>query len=240
MLRVAVCDDQQAFLTEIDALLQQWPNRPQALIVSYFTDGDALITSHRSLPFDIILLDVVMPLINGIETAGEIRTFDKSVKLVFLTSSPEFAVESYTVKANNYLLKPVNSLSLYRCLDELVDEIWRKARIITVKCSDATHRLCLDQIEYIEAQNKHTLFALSNGESLEAIGLMNTYECKLRLEDGFFKCHRSYIVNMHQIDSYTSKEIKTRSGWRIPISRGSQKEFEDSYFTAIFEKAGDM
>ena len=74
-------------------------------------------------PFDIILLDVVMPLLNGIEAANELREKDKNVKIVFLTSSPEFAVASYTVKASNYLLKPVEPAKLFACLDELIIEI---------------------------------------------------------------------------------------------------------------------
>lgn len=240
MLKIAVCDDQPGFLAEINKLLTQWQNRPQGLMTTCFTDGDALIAAHQVAPFDIILLDVVMPLVNGIETAREIRAFDKGVKLIFLTSSPEFAVESYTVKANNYLLKPVDPHALYHCLDELVEELRSSIRSITVKCADATHRVALDQIEYIEAQNKHTIIALSGGKSIEAIELMNVYESKLLPISGFFKCHRSYIANLHQIDSYTSKEIKTRSGWRIPISRNAQREFEDAYFSAIFGEAGDV
>lgn len=240
VLKIAICDDQPIFSAEIKTLLDQWKNKPLGMSVKCYSDGDSLITAHKAAPFDIILLDVVMPLIDGIETARELRVFDTGVKLVFLTSSPEFAVESYTVKASNYLLKPVNASALYGCLAELFEELQRSNMSITVKCSDATHRVPLDKIEYIEAYNKHTFFALSGGGSIEALGLMNTYESKLLSADGFFKCHRSYIVNIHQIGSYTSKDILTRSGRRVPISRNSHKEFEEAYFSTIFGKAGDM
>lgn len=239
MLRIAICDDNSDFLTQLRLAINQWHNKPQGLVTECFTDGDALITAHTTSPFDIIMLDVIMPLINGIETAREIRRLDKSVKVVFLTSSPEFAVASYTVKANNYLLKPLDTEALYRCLDELVAELKQATRSITVKTVNAFYRVDLSSIEYIEAQNKRIIFALTGGKIIEAIDPLYTYESKLLLSDGFFKCHRSYIVNIHQIDSFTQKEIKTRSGWRIPISRSSHKEFEEAYFLTLFGEAGE-
>ena len=184
------------------------------------------------LPFDIILLDVVMPLINGIETAREIRKQDNRVKIVFLTSSPEYAVESYTVKANNYLLKPIDVNALYRSLDELMAEIRQASRSIMVRSAYAVHRVELASIEYIEAQNKRVLFALTGGKNIEAIDPLYTYESKLLLSDGFLsppQLHR----NCTNRNLYT-REIKTRFGWCIPISRGYHKDFEEAYFSTLF------
>lgn len=240
MLRIAVCDDSPDFLEQVTSLLNRWPDKPSGLKYECFSDGDALLHAHTETPFDIILLDVVMPLLNGIDTARELRGQDKSVKIVFLTSSPEFAVDSYTVKANNYLLKPVDASALYLCLDELYADIRQKARSIVVQSSHAAYRVELDSIEHIEAQNKHVLFALSDGRTIESIEPLYSLEGKLLLSDGFFKCHRSYMVNLYQIDTYTAKEIKMRSGCRIPISRTCHKEFEAAYFAAIFGKAGDV
>ena len=95
-------------------------------------------------------------------------------------------------------------------------------------------------IEYIESQNKRILFVLSNGETILSGEPLYAYEEKLTQEDGFFKCSRSFIVNIHRIDTFTAKEIRTRSGARIPISRSCQKEFESAYFSVLFGKAGDL
>lgn len=235
MLRIAICDDCPSFLAQAESEINQWQNKPQGLMIGCFTDGDALIAAHTASPFDIILLDAVMPLINGIETAREIRKLDNRVKIVFLTSSPEFAVESYTVKANNYLLKPIDATALYRSLDELVAELRQASRSIIVRSVNAVHRVEHVNIEYIEAQNKRVIFALTGGKTIEAIDPLYTYESKLLLTDGFFKCHRSYIVNIHQIDTYIQREIKTLSGRFVPISRSYQKEFEEAYFSILFE-----
>ena len=74
---------------------------------------------------------------------------------------------------------------------------------------------------------------------LEAIDLMNTYGDKLLVNDGFFKCHRSYIVNIYHINSYTKKEIKTYSNQHVPISRNAFKKFEETYFSVFFGKLGE-
>lgn len=238
-MRIAICDDNRGFLTRTKALLGNWNDHDQGLTVELFEDGDALIQAHTAAPFDILLLDVVMPLLNGIETAREIRQSDKSVKIVFLTSSAEYAVDSYSVKASNYLLKPLEPDRLYECLDELAKELRESARCIAVKSASALHRVEIGRIEYIEAQNKHVLFTLLDGRSLLSIEPLYTYESQLLLSDGFFKCSRSYIVNIHRIMTYSQKEVTMRSGARIPIARSCHKAFESAYFSLLFGKAGD-
>lgn len=236
---IAVCDDDRAFLEQLSATLNRWSEGTEHRI-NVFTDGDALLQAHMSDPFDVIILDMVMPLLSGIDTAKEIRQMDKLVKIIFITSSPEFALESYTVKATNYLLKPLDTAKLVECMDELDMEFRKGRRSIAVKSNAAVHRIELDSIEYLEAQNKKVLFSLTDGRVIETGDPLYVFEDLLNLEDGFYKCSRSYIVNIHRIDTYTLKEVKMRSGYRIPISRKNQKEFENTYFSVTFGKAGDM
>lgn len=239
MLRIAVCDDSHDFLNHAKSIIDRWDRPYPGRTVDTFEDGDALIQAHSAVPFDIILLDMVMPLLNGMETARELRQFDKTVKIVFLTSSPDFAVDSYSVKASNYLMKPLDTEKLHSCLNELTEEIRETARSITVRSASAIHRVEIARIEHIEAQNKHVLFSLSDGRTILSIEPLYTYESKLLLADGFFKCNRSYIVNLHRIETYTLKEITMRSGCRIPISRSCHKEFEAAYFELLFGKDGN-
>ena len=239
MLRIAVCDDMTCHIEETQKLLQQWPHRPKSLHIETFTDADVLLAAHNSNPFHIILLDVIMPLLNGIEAAREIRQQDKTVKIVFMTTSPEFAVDAYTVKANHYLLKPVNPQQLFTCLDEMVEAMRERPRHMVIKSAKAFHQVQIDGIEYLEAQNKRVLFAFSNGSTITAVEPLYSYESQLLLSDGFFKCSRSYIVNIHHISTYSPKEIVMRSGCRISISRNCHKEFENAYFEVLFGKAGE-
>jgi len=239
VIRIAICDDMPEFLSVTKTLVSEW-KRPDHLFLEVFEDGDALINAHTAKPFDIILLDVVMPLLNGIGTAAEIRKNDTAVKIVFLTVSPEYAVDSYTVKADNYLLKPLEREKLHQCLDELYTDIQTSAKSITAKAMSAVHRIKLRDIEYIEAQRKENVFFLRDGSTIKVTDSLYTYEEKLLLEDGFFKCHRSYIVNIHWIKSYTHNEITMQSGYRIPISRSHHKEFEAAYFELLFGRESDQ
>jgi len=240
MLRIAICDDNINFIQELSNLLDHWPDVAQPVFYDVFDNGDALITAHRQEPYDLILLDVVMPMINGIETAREIRLLDRRVKIVFLSSSPEFALDSYSVKADDYLLKATLSDKLYPCLNDILTEIDFHAKTVTIKGSTAVYNIALHQIEYLEAQNKRIVFVLRDGSVKETSEPLHHFEEILGEKDGFFKCHRSYMINLFHIDSYTQKEIKMHSGARIPISRNSHKDFEAAYFNLYFRRAGEV
>ena len=240
MLRIAICDDNGAFLQQTKFMLEHWDGCPAALETELFTDGDSLILAHARKPFDIVLLDVVMPLMNGIETAREMREKDKTVRLVFLTSSPEYAVESYSVRARDYILKPVVPERLFACLEGLIAEMGEISRFINVRGMDAVHRLPLSGLDYIEAQGRHSLFRMSDGSGVLSGEAFNSIENRLRDEESFFKCHRSYIVNIFNISSWSPREIVMRSGAKLPLSRGCHREFEEAYFSVLFGKAGDL
>ena len=239
MFRIAICDDDLNFISYIKEILLKWEKKPEDFVIITFTNGDSLLNSHIQIPFDIILLDILIPFSSGIETAMELRKYDKSVKIIFLTSSKEFAIDSYSVKASNYLLKPINTDYFYQCLNELMEEIEKDLQYIYVHTQNAVVKILLKEIEYIETQNKHVLFSLRNHSTLDSISPLYVYEKKLCINDGFFKCHRSYIVNMQYIDTYTTKEIKMHSGYRIPIARNRHIAFKDAYFSYIFQKAGE-
>ena len=239
MIRIAVCDDMAEFLEQMVSALEQWPEKPVSFQVEAFTDADSLLNAHNAKPFNILFLDIIMPLLSGMEAARELRQQDKTAKIVFLTSSPEFAIESYSVKANNYLLKPLDRQKLYACLAELTEEIRESEQCVTVKSAKAVYRIPVRNIEYLEAQNKHVLFSLADGNTILSTEPLYTYENMLLLSEGFFKCSRSYIVNIHCIETYSSKEIRMRSGCRISIARSCHKEFESAYFEVLFGKVGN-
>jgi len=240
MIRIGICDDSPAFLQQTKFMIDHWDDGPRGIHTELFEDADAMIQAHRQTPFDILLLDVVMPLLDGIQAARELREEDKNVKIVFLTSSAEYAVDSYEVKASNYLLKPLSPDKFFACLDELTRELAHTTPALLVRSGDSTHHLLLSEIEYVEAHNKQSLFYLIDGRTLISPEPMYSYQETLSAENGFFRCHRSYIVNMDRIDTFTPKEALMRSGCRVPIARNSHKDFSAAYFAALFGKAGDL
>lgn len=106
-MNIAICDDDLLYMNQVKEMIEKWGKEHHEDVSIYlFNHGDALINSYQKSHIEVILLDIIMPLLNGMETAHEIRKNDSVVKIIFLTSSPEFALESYDVKASGYLLKP--------------------------------------------------------------------------------------------------------------------------------------
>ena len=108
-MNIAICDDDLLYMNQVKEMIEKWGKEHHEDVSIYlFNHGDALINSYQKSHIEVILLDIIMPLLNGMETAHEIRKNDSVVKIIFLTSSPEFALESYDVKASGYLLKGVS------------------------------------------------------------------------------------------------------------------------------------
>ena len=125
-------------------------------------------------------------------------------------------------------------------LAELLEELQRDAKHLLVKSPSTVRRIALRDIESVEAQNKHSLVTLKDGIRIESTEPLYSFEGRLLPEAQFYKCHRSYLVNLFAIKSYTQKEILMGSSARIPISRGNYREFEQAYFSLMFGKAGGL
>lgn len=149
-------------------MIDRWSTETgTAVDVALVTRGEDLLARHAASRADIILLDMIMPLVNGMDTARELRQSDTAVRLVFLTSSPEFALESYEVRAFDYLLKPVTYERLARLLDELSSMRPDATDELVIKTSFGYHALRLSDIEYAEARNKHVVFRLRDGRDID-------------------------------------------------------------------------
>lgn len=237
MLRIAVCDDNEEFLQDVVAMIERWSAESGISVdINSFQDGDALLTYTETHRMDIILLDIIMPLLNGMETAKELRRKDTAICIIFLTSSPEFALESYEVKAKGYLIKPVSYERLQELLDECTRGLKEEAKHLIVKTKYGYQKIYYHEVEYIEVQNKKVLFFLKNGKSIEIAGTFHYFESKLNNEEGFFKCHRSYMVYIPNVDHFNVSEIVTGSGYHVPIARGFGKAFKEAYFAYMFQK----
>ncbi len=235
MLKIAVCDDDPRFLREAESRIREWAKeRKLDAEVTAFDNGDALLKKCLPDRPDVIFLDIVMPLLNGMDTARELRLRDTAVRIVFLTSSPEFALESYEVKAKGYLLKPVDPEKLYGLLDECAAEADREPEHIVMRTPFGYRKLYLHEIEYAEALNKRVVFYLRSGRTEESTETFYAIEEKLSKNRGFFKCHRSYLVYLPNVDHFNTAQAITLSGRSVPIARGSAKPFKDAYFAMMF------
>ncbi len=240
-IRILICDDDPSCLKNTLKAVMRWSDEYGVSVKTELTsDGDSLLESCKKEKADIILLDIMMPLINGMDAARELRRYDCNAKIIFLTSSPEFAIESYDVKASGYILKPALYEKVAEILCDCARDISKKPDTITIRTSLGYQSIYKSSIECAEAQNKKVIFTLSGGECKSALETLSYYESMLTLEDGFFKCHRSYIVSFPAVDHFTGAELYTKSGIRVPIARGIGKQFQEAYFAYMFKGVGSV
>lgn len=198
---IAACDDQIEELEKLTALLQAWQSdRRSDVRFQTFRSGGQLLDAARAERFTLYLLDVLMPGMTGMDAAREIRSFDAAADIIFLTTSPGFAYESYGVRAAEYLLKPINAKLLYPVLDKLYLRDQKPQDGLTVKSNGMLVRLPFSQLSYVEVNGKHLFFNMADGTVYEVAASMREYEGALLARPEFMRVHRSYIVNMLQAE----------------------------------------
>lgn len=238
-MRIAICDDDSLELGRISSFIEAYRSERNASIAyRSFQSAAELISHAESGAFSLILLDIMMPGINGMEAAKEIRAIDVGVKIVFLTSSPEFAVESYTVKAYDYILKPVHKDKLCSVLDAVIADEQMPLDGLTVKTQKGMVRILFSKLAFVEIINKKLYFHMADGNVHEVNSSLAAFEEKLLARSEFVKAHRSYIVNMFHISMLGTKELVTDTGKTIPISRTLYGNVKEAYMKHLFLEKG--
>ena len=236
-MRIAACDDNLEFLQELSELLNKYSEESHSNVeYKMYTNPLELVTQmEQGIHYDIILMDVCMPGMNGIQCAKDIRACDNFVKIVFLTSSTEYAVESYSVKAHDYLLKPIQKERLFSLLKQTEKEAdVIEKNIFVLKSKTGITKISLSKLEYCEVINRKIILHLINNEECECNLRMNELEEKLKEHGKFLKPHRSFLVNMDYIQSLTTHSIIMESGIKIPIPREKYAQIKQAYMEYIF------
>ncbi len=232
---LAVCDDLQSEREEIVASLERWQQRRGArLRYRVFSGASDMLDAAREEPFSLYFLDILMPGINGLEAAREIRSFDESAQLVFLTTSPGFAYESYGVRALDYLLKPVDEEILFALLDKLWLAERRPAEGMTVKAGATLVRVLFSALSHVEVSGKHLFFNMTDGTVHQVPGTMREIEEALLERPEFAHIHRSYIVNLYQVAELSASGVCTFSGKTLPVSRLLYSAVQEKYMKLLF------
>ena len=237
MIKIAFCDDDMEVLHQVNELLDRYRvERNEDITYAAFQSPFELLTEiEKGIRPDILFLDVVMPGQNGMDVAKEIRQYDANMKIIFLTSSPEFAVESYTVGAYFYQLKPIWAESFFRLMDSVLAECEKKKKnSLVLRSKDGITRIDLRQLEYCEVLGRKLLFHLENGAVLESAGSLDDLAGQLMQYSNFFRPHRSFLVNMEYIQNISSRSIKMVNDAEIPIPHGKCSEIKNTYMEYAF------
>ena len=233
MLRFILCDDNKEQLELLEANTTQWTGEHGLEVeLVIFNSAVELLEQYAPRHEDIVILDILMPDMNGLELAKRLRSSNSDFSLIFLTSSKDFALSAYEVHPYGYLLKPAS----YSDFSKLLDSLYKKlCQHIVVKSGNELCSISIDEVAWVEAVNRQVVFNLADGKKLEVRDTFNNIALKLCVYPCFFKPHRSYIVNFKDVEHFNSKEITMRgSRLCLPLARGLDKEFKDKYFSFMF------
>ena len=162
-MRIAICDDVK---TERQNVIDVLRVILKSFSVNEFSEGAELLKSHVLLPYDLIILDILMPGLNGIQTAAALRKTDTKTPIIFLSSSEEFGVESYRVLAFDYLLKPIDRTQLTACLKRLTMQR-KKKHYVTVTYAGVETKILLSNIQCLESNLRKVIFTLLENKKIE-------------------------------------------------------------------------
>lgn len=232
MIKIAFCDDDLSVLNELRVLLDKYRvERNQEIEYTAFNSPLELLNEvEKGAAFDILFLDVLMPGQTGINAAAEIRNFDSNVKIIFLTSSAEYAVQSYTVGAYFYQIKPIWEESFFRLMDTAIAACEKeRGESLVLRCKDGITRIELKHLEYCEVIHRTLFIHLTSGRILESTGSLDGLSKQLGQYDYFFRPHRSYLINLDYVQNLSHQSITMFSHAQIPLPRGRYHEVKDAY-----------
>lgn len=229
-MHIAVCDDSIEELSRISSLLEDYRReRDGSVTYEAFHSAFELLETMRVRRFDMLLLDILMPGLTGMDAAREIRLTDHEIPIIFLTSSREYAVESYRVGAEDYIIKPARKDEVYPSIDKQLTQFVQEEAYLTLKTSSGIAKLLFSQIVYVEVTNRTLQFILGNGEVREAYGYLSDYEEKLLSDSYFLKPHRSYLINLRQVIELDKNGLVTTVGKTVPIARDALVKVKAAY-----------
>ncbi len=181
---------------------------------------------------DIILMDIELPGMDGITFSKWLKSMNPEVFLVFVTAYIEYAVKGYEAKAFRYLLKPL-SVDMMRTLIADVQAEYKKRKKLLVKTKDGEMVVSLQDLLYISAEDKYTVLYTKNQHFISDYSLKK-YEEQL-LEQGFFRIHRKYLVNLYHHKGIQAGKVVLSNGTTLPISKKRMPEYQKHLFRYLGE-----
>ncbi|HJB53051.1 LytR/AlgR family response regulator transcription factor [Pseudoflavonifractor capillosus] len=236
-LQIAICDDLEEERVILSRMLRNYARRQGlSLQVHFFVSGEELLQSvRRANACQVLFLDIYMPGISGVETARRLRAAGYGASIVFATTSTDHGVDSFEVRASDYLVKPFRQEEVDRALDWCLEHMPEPLRSLSVYAEGETQEFPLASVLYIEVlghqSHIHTL--------RQTVVVRKSLDDLERAVDSpdFFRCHRSFLVNLNHAERIESSDFLMSDGARIPISSANLPRARNIFTDWIYRNA---
>jgi DNA-binding LytR/AlgR family response regulator len=246
-MKVIVCDDNPKDINTLCSFINRYFKENNCSVeTSVYSNGESLIKDFDTQKTDgakIVFLDIYMPGINGIDVAKKIRDIDTDMVIVITTTSPDHALDGYSVQALQYLVKPVSYTEVEKILNICVKTFAASLKFIEVLSDRLKVKILLKDILYIEVFD-HTCYihTISQTESMKTIEIsrLPLHEIEKQLNNNFLRTHRSFIVNMRYVKNITENNFEPINGAVVPIRRNDKLTVKQVYMDYLFEQTRSM
>ena len=235
-MHIAICEDESVILDFESSLVTQWAANAGCPLQldTYVSAEQFLFESEDKAPYDVLIFDIQMKNMNGMELAKKLRARGSDAVIIFITGVPDYAIEGYEVGAVRYILKPVKQEVLNGLLDTVRAERQKKAEDYFVLGQGADiEKISFDKIIYIEARGHYVFLKGTDFEREWKAGFSDTanaFEGR-----GFFCLRRGLLVNLNHVERITRTDCQLDNGETLPVARGVYKELNEA-FIAFFKK----
>lgn len=242
MVRIGICDDEISGAEHIEQLVEEYfYNSEYGCSIRKFTDPVELMTYLENREsFDILILDVYMPMMLGTEVAKELRNRGDQTRIIFLTTSTEHAIDAFAVRASDYLLKPAKKEAVFRALDDIIPILSdRDNRLFSVKTPDGLVNILVHTISYIELLARRLYIHTGDGEVISSRVIRDSFEdsvAEVYSDPAFVQCQKSFLVNMNYVKGMNSERFLLRDGTEIPVSKKFYHDTKKAYMEFLLRE----
>ncbi len=232
-MRIAICEDDPTQLMLIQKNINNWANeRDKNITLASFKSAESyLFKAENEKPYDVLLLDIQMDKMSGFELARKIREKKSDIIIIFITALKEYVYQGYNVEALGYILKPIDWVKLFECMDRAAEKLSSKENSYIVIENQKINK---NDILYVEAIS-HYIIVYTKTTDVKLKGplskVMEELDC-----DSIIKCHRSYAVNLEAVAKILKDEAVLDNGKTVPISRSKYKEVNSAFIKHFKER----
>lgn len=235
MYRIAICEDEAVFRQEQETICRKICNNLNLEYeITVFETGIDFMKAHSSgARYDLLLLDIVMDNLSGMELAHKLREQGSDIAIIFITANPDYAIQGYDVKALHYLMKPLDNKVLCKVIESDYKHRFSQNYLL-VKSGTQNLRLLLKDIICLETVGRHVTITTLHGELNIPAKLTNLLESLPKKH--FYRCHVGFVINLGNIKTLSRTDAVAVNGKLIPINRTYLKDVEKAFFKLIWEE----